>query len=183
MQPKPPNDEMDGRGSGHKSRTLERRTFQRSRSASPHRDRGCRPWQPVCPLQWGYNTMANVISHWASECIVCKDYVLHISEVPMDNNESYPDTVDRQESNWVPIHEHERAIRQNSRLSHNLDNCQDEISALRESIRDLEATPNQPTFAAVAAASGDKPLTRRDLPAPPAPSSVSKKPVPAKQQV
>ena len=127
--------------------------------------------------------MANVISHWASECTVCKDYVLHISEVPMDNNESYPDTVDRQESNWVPIHEHERAIRQNSRLSHNLDNCQDEISALRESIRDLEATPNQPTFAAVAAASGDKPLTRRDLPAPPAPSSMSKKLAPAKQQV
>ena len=44
-------------------------------------------------------------------------------------------------------------------------------------------TPSQPTFAAVAAASGNKPLTRRDLPAPPAPSSVSKKPVPAKQQV
>ena len=43
-------------------------------------------------------------------------------------------------------------------------------------------TPSQPTFAAVAAASGDRPLTRRDLPAPPAPSSVSKKPTPTKQQ-
>ena len=69
------------------------------------------------------------------------------------------------------------------RLSHDLDDCQDEISALRECIRDLEVTPSQPTFAAVAAASGDKPLMRRDLPAPPTTISVSKKPVPAKQKV
>ena len=92
----------------------------------------------------------------------------------MDNDESYLNTVDRQESNWVPIHEHEQVIRQNSRLSHELDDCQDEISALRECIRDLEVTPSQPTFAAVAAASGDKPLTRRNPPAPLAPSSASR---------
>ena len=126
--------------------------------------------------------MADVISHRASECTVCKDYVLHISEASVDNNESYLDAVDRWESNWVLVHEHEPVIRQNTRLSHNLDNCQDEISALRERIRDLEATPSQPTFAAVAAVSGDKPLTRRDPPAPPAPCSVSKKPAPMKQQ-
>ena len=51
--------------------------------------------------------------------------------------------------------EHEHVIRQNMRLSHDLDDCQDEISALRERIRDLEATPSQPTFAAVATVSGD----------------------------
>ena len=127
--------------------------------------------------------MANVISHRASKCTVCKDYILHISEVSMDNDKSYLDAVNRWESNWVPIHEHEHVIRQNTRLSHNLDDCQDKISALRERIRDLEVTPSQPTFAAVAVASGDKPLTRRDPPVPPAPSSVSKKPAPAKQKV
>ena len=94
MQPEPPNDEMDGHGSGHKSRTLECRASQRSRSVSPHRDRGRRPRRPVSPLRWEYNTMANVISHRASECTVCKDYVLHISEASMDNNESYLDVVD-----------------------------------------------------------------------------------------
>jgi hypothetical protein len=73
----------------------------------------------------------------------------------MDNDESYLDAVDRRESNWVPVHEHEHVIRQNMRLSHDLDDCQDEISALRERIRDLEATPSQPTFAAVATVSGD----------------------------
>ena len=62
---------------------------------------------------------------------------------------------------------------------HDLDKYQDKLNALREHLRDLEATPSQPTFAAVAAASGDKPLTRRDPPAPPAPSSASKKPAPA----
>ena len=101
--------------------------------------------------------MADVISHRASECTVCKDYVLHISEASMDNDESYLNAIDRRESNWVPIHEHEHVIRQNTRLSHDLDDCQDEISALRECIRDLEATPSQPTVAAVVAASGDKP--------------------------
>ena len=35
----------------------------------------------------------------------------------------------------------------------------------------------------MAAASGDKPLTRRDAPAPPAPMSASKKPMPVKLQV
>ena len=103
--------------------------------------------------------MANVISHQASKCTVCKDYVLHISEASMDNDETYLDAVDRRESNWVPVHEHDCVIQQNTRLSHNLDNCQDEISALRERIRDLEATPSQPMFATVAAASGDKPLS------------------------
>ena len=48
--------------------------------------------------------MANVISHQASKCTVCKDYVLHISEALMDNDKSYLDAVDRQESNWIPIH-------------------------------------------------------------------------------
>ena len=123
-----------------------------------------------------------MISHQSSECTVCKDYVLHISEASMDNNESFLDAVDRCESHWVPIHEHEQVLWQNLRLSNNLDDFQDEISALRERIRDLEATPSQPTFAAVAAASGNKPLTRRDPPPPPAPSSASKKPVPTKQQ-
>ena len=47
---------------------------------------------------------------------------------------------------------------------------------------ELEATPAQPTFAAVAAVSGDKPLTRRDTPAPPAPMSASKKPITVKTQ-
>ena len=69
------------------------------------------------------------------------------------------------------------------RFSHDLDNCQDKINALRECIRELEATPGQPSFAAVAAVSGNKPLTRRDPPAPPAPTSASKKPAPIKQQV
>ena len=112
--------------------------------------------------------MADVISQQASECTVCKDYVLHISEVLMDNNESYLDAVDKRESNWIPIHEHQQVVQQNSRLANNLDDCHDKISALREHIRELEATPEQPTFAAVAAASGNKPLTRRDPPAPPA---------------
>ena len=49
---------------------------------------------PVSPLRWGYNTMADVISHRASECTVCKDYVLHVSEVSMDNDESYLDAFD-----------------------------------------------------------------------------------------
>ena len=74
-------------------------------------------------------------------------------------------------------------MRHSTRLSHDLDNYQDEIKALREHIRELETTPRQPSFAAVAAASGDKPLTRRDPPAPPAPTSMSKKPMPIKQQV
>ena len=126
--------------------------------------------------------MADVISHRASECTVCKDYVLHVSEVSMDNDVSYLDAIDRQESNWVPMPEHECVLRQNTKLTHDLDDCQDEFRALREHVRDLEATPSQPTFAAVAAVSGDKPLTRRDPPAPPAPSSASKKPTPAKQQ-
>ena len=126
--------------------------------------------------------MADVISHQASECTVCKDYVLHISEASMDDDESYLDAFDRWESNWVPIHEHECVMRQNTRLSHDLDDCQDELRTLRERVRDLEATPSQPTFAAVAAVSGDKPLTGRDPPAPPGPSSVSKKPTPTKQQ-
>ena len=47
---------------------------------------------------------------------------------------------------------------------------------------ELEATPAQPTFAVVAAVSGDKLLTRRDTPAPPAPTSMSKKPTPVKLQ-
>ena len=51
--------------------------------------------------------MADVISHQASECTVCKDYVLHISEALMDNDESYLDAVDKWESNWIPIHEHQ----------------------------------------------------------------------------
>ena len=113
--------------------------------------------------------MADVILHRASECTVCKDYILHVSEVSMDNDVSYLNTIDRWESNWVPAHEHERVLCQNTRLLHDLDNCQDKLDALRERLRDLEATPSQPTFAAVAAASGNKPLTRRDLPAPPAP--------------
>ena len=46
----------------------------------------------------------------------------------------------------------------------------------------MEATPSQPTFAAVAAVSDDKPLTRRDPPAPPTTSSTSKKPAPTKQK-
>ena len=70
-----------------------------------------------------------------------------------------------------------------SRLAHDLDDYQDKINALRERIRELEATPVQPTFAAVAAVSGDKPLTRRDPPAPPVPTSASKKPMPVKPQV
>ena len=126
--------------------------------------------------------MADVISHRASECTVCKDYVLHVSEALMDNDASYLNAIDRRESNWVPTHKHESVLRQNTRLVHNLDNCQDKLDALRERLRDLEATPNQPTFTAVVAASGDKPLCRRDPPAPPAHSSVSKKPTPAKQQ-
>ena len=51
--------------------------------------------------------MADVISHQASECTVCKDYVLHISEALMDNDKSYLDGVDKQESNWIPIREHQ----------------------------------------------------------------------------
>ena len=47
----------------------------------------------------------------------------------------------------------------------------------------INTTPVPPTFAAVAAVSGDKPLTRRDIPAPPAPMSTSKKPTPIKTQV
>ena len=78
--------------------------------------------------------MADVISHRASECTVCKDYVLHVSEVSMDNDESYLDAFDRRESNWVPVHEHEHVIQQNMRLSHNLDDCQDKLHALREDI-------------------------------------------------
>ena len=74
-------------------------------------------------------------------------------------------------------------IQHSSRLTHDLDDYQDKINALRECIRELEATPGQPTFAAVAVASGDKPLTRRDVPAPPAPMSASKKPVPVKFKV
>ena len=109
--------------------------------------------------------MANVISHQASKCTVCKDYDLHVGKALMDNDESYLNAIDRRESNWVPIPEHEHVIRQTTRLSHDLDNCQDKLRALRECVRDLKATPSQPTFAAVAAASGDKPLTRRDLPA------------------
>ena len=45
------------------------------------------------------------------------------------------------------------------RLSHDLNDCQDKLCALRKRVRDLEVTPSQPTFAAVVAASGDKPLT------------------------
>ena len=127
--------------------------------------------------------MADVISHRASECTVCKDYVLHVSEASMDNDASYLDAIDRRESNWVPAHEHKHVLRQNMRLTHDLDNCQDKLDALREHLRDLEATPSQPTFAAVEAASGNKPLARRDPPAPPAPSSVSKKPAPTKPKV
>ena len=97
----------------------------------------------------------------------------------MENDASYLNAIDRWESNWVPNHEHEHVLWQNTRLLHDLDNCQDKLDALRERLRDLEATPSQPTFAAVAAASGDKPLTRRDPPAPPAPSSADKKPAPA----
>ena len=126
--------------------------------------------------------MADVISYRASECTVCKDYVLHVSEASMDNDASYLDAIDRWESNWVLAHKHERVLRENTRLVHDLDRCQDKLEALRERLRDLEVTPSQPTFAAVAAAIGDKPLTRRDPPAPPASSSVSKKPAPAKQQ-
>ena len=126
--------------------------------------------------------MADVILHWASECTVCKDYVLQISEASMDNDASYLNAIDRWESNWVPAYEHECVLWQNTRLVHDLDNCQDKLDALRERLRDLEATSSQPTFAAVAAASGDKPLIRRDPPAPPAPSSASRKPAPAKQQ-
>ena len=81
-----------------------------------------------------------------------------------------------------PAHDHEHVLRQNTRLLHDLDNCQDKLNTLRERLRDLKATPSQPTFAAVVAASGDRPLTRRDPPAPPASSSASKKPMPAKQQ-
>ena len=51
--------------------------------------------------------MANVFSHQASECTVCKDYVLHISEASMDNDDSYLDAIDKQESNWIPMHEHQ----------------------------------------------------------------------------
>ena len=51
--------------------------------------------------------MADVILHRASKCTMCKDYVLHISEVSMDNDESYLNMVDRQESNWIPVHEHQ----------------------------------------------------------------------------
>ena len=72
--------------------------------------------------------MADVISHRASECTVCKDYVLHVSEVSMDNDVSYLDAIDRRESNWVPAHEHERVLWQNTRLVHDLDNCQDKRS-------------------------------------------------------
>ena len=58
-----------------------------------------------------------------------------------------------------------------------------EIDALRGCIIELEATPVPPTFAVVAAVNGDKPLSRRDAPAPPAPMSTNKKPMPIKPQV
>ena len=38
--------------------------------------------------------MADVISHQAYECTVCKDYVLHVSEALMDNDVSYPGAID-----------------------------------------------------------------------------------------
>ena len=110
--------------------------------------------------------MANVISHQASKCTVCKDYVLHISEASMNNDKSYLDTVNKWESNWIPVHDHQRELQHSSRLTHNLEECKDKIDALRGHIMELEVTPGQPTFAAVAVASGDKPLTRRDTPAP-----------------
>ena len=126
--------------------------------------------------------MADVISHRASECTVFKDYVLHISEASMDNDELYLDAIDKWESNWIPMHEHQCELRHSTstRLAHNLEEFQDEINTLRGCIIELEVTPGPPTFAAVAAVSGDKPLTRRDALAPPASMSVSKKPTPVK---
>ena len=113
---------------------------------------------------------------------MCKDYVLHISKVSVDNDKSYLNAIDEWESNWIPMHENQHELRHSTKLTRNLEEFQDRIDTLRGHIMELEATPGQPTFAAVAAASGDKPLTRRDTPAPPAPTSTSKKLMPVKPQ-
>ena len=50
--------------------------------------------------------MADVISHCASECMVCKEYVLHIPETLIDNDDLYLDPIDQWVSQWIPMHEH-----------------------------------------------------------------------------
>jgi hypothetical protein len=84
--------------------------------------------------------MADVISHQASECTVCKDYTLHISEVLMDNDNLYLNSIDKWESNWIPMHEHQHELQHSARLDHDLEDSQEEINALRRHIMELEAT-------------------------------------------
>ena len=69
--------------------------------------------------------MADVISHQASECTVCKDYVLRISEASMDNDNLYLDTVNKWEFNWIPMHEHQHELQHSARLAHDLEESQD----------------------------------------------------------
>ena len=78
------------------------------------------------------------------------------------------------------MHEHQCELQHSVSLTHDPEDCQDEIDALRRCLKELEATTVPLTFTAVAAASGDKPLTRRDPPAPPASTSMGKKPAPIK---
>jgi hypothetical protein len=75
--------------------------------------------------------MADVISHQASECMVCKKCVLHISEVAMDNNDLYLNAVGKQQSHWIPMHKHQWELQHAATLAHDLEDCQDKIDALK----------------------------------------------------
>ena len=61
-----------------------------------------------------------------------------------------------------------------------LEDCQDEDDALKRHLKELELAPVPSTFSVVAAASGDKPLTKKAAPAHVASTSAGKKPVPIK---
>ena len=78
----------------------------------------------------------------------------------------------------MTVHEHQWELRHASSIACDLEDCQDKISPLRRHLKRLEATPVTSYLAAVATISGDKPLTRREAPAPPALTSTSNKSAP-----
>jgi hypothetical protein len=77
-------------------------------------------WRQESP-QWGYNPVTDCIVHHGAQCLICSEYIMHVNDTSVDNDQLYIDMQDHQQIMFIPYHqwldEHMALARANEQLN------------------------------------------------------------------